>query len=348
MGKVDFYFNSMIEGLKDKKMKKTIAAFWHNDFKDYLTRLNSIAEKIDSGNAPGKYLKQLLLLNEKIISKAGSLENKIKNYTILEKIKRNFRGACSPIIYRSIILKRAYEKPCGYPGDWKMLEMIYDNVPVSSGIGSLIDRYFLLNPYTKAVRNRKDKIKNILTEYIRGLTEREANILNIACGSCREIREIIKAEPQIFRNKHIVLSLVDQDKRALKFSREEIAKLKIKTFPHNILQYFINEQKYKKSLGKQNLVYSIGLADYLPDGLLKKMINFLFSLLKEGGRLIIAHKDIDEYKPVSPDWWCNWKFFPRNEQKFIELIKGSNISNYKISICREKSRVIFFATIRKR
>jgi len=117
---------------------------------------------------------------------------------------------------------------------------------------------------------------------------------------------------------------------------------------HNILAYLKNEQKYVKLLGQYSLIYSIGLADYVPSKILQKLISFWFSLLLPGGSLVLAHKDRTKYEPISIDWWANWTFFPRDEKDFLNLITESSIEEFDLKIEREPSGVIFFVTITKK
>ncbi|MEK6678185.1 MAG: hypothetical protein AABY39_02095, partial [Nitrospirota bacterium] len=97
-----------------------------------------------------------------------------------------------------------------------------------------------------------------------------------------------------------------------------------------------------------HLVYSFGLADYLPDRVLKYFISTAYSLLQPGGKFIIAHKDIEKYKPLAPEWFMNWVSEPRKVSDFIQLVEDSGIKNYSFNIEWEESNVIFFLVITKK
>ena len=116
---------------------------------------------------------------------------------------------------------------------------------------------------------------------------------------------------------------------------------------HNVIDYSMNPDKYYSILGKKDLVYSIGLADYLPERVLKRLILFSFNLLKENGKIIIAHKDSKAYKPLAPDWWCDWKFYRRSEEEVIDIFKNCGIKDYAMHITHEPSNVIFFVIIKR-
>ncbi len=109
----------------------------------------------------------------------------------------------------------------------------------------------------------------------------------------------------------------------------------------------IRSKKGQEILGSQHIIYSIGLTDYLPDRILKAFIAFAFSLLYPSGRLIVAHKDRDKYKPIPHDWFIDWVFQPRNVTDLIKVIKDSEIEDYSLDLDWEDTNKIFFLTITK-
>jgi len=118
-------------------------------------------------------------------------------------------------------------------------------------------------------------------------------------------------------------------------------------YPHNVIEYAIHPEKYYDIIGKKDLIYSIGLADYLPDRILKKLVLFCFNSLKPAGKLIIAHKDSKAYKPLAPDWWCDWNFYHRSKDEVLALVNNCGITNFTINVKNEPSNVVFFLTIEK-
>ena len=107
--------------------------------------------------------------------------------------------------------------------------------------------------------------------------------------------------------------------------------------------------QYAKRFGSQNLIYSIGLADYLPDRVLKKLIRFCFDLLSQKGKLIFAfkYKERDPFAPLPPDWFCDWKYYPRTEDEFKTIIGRIGINGSQVSFSRERDGYIFFTNINK-
>lgn len=342
----------IIDKINDDIKKQKILNFWLKDFKRYMNEFASLSMEVKNrqtslSNGSDKLKK----ITNDILQKGDNLDQFLCDTIISKKTKKIFRSLCGLWAYQGKIVKRAFEKPKGYPGDYQLIEAIYNNKSISDDIGYCSDEYFLKNKYAIAVRNRKDTMKQLIVNYIYNNPSLNINILNIACGSCREIKEIFSSDVRDI-NKKICFTLVDQDEEALNFSKEILEfygseNLRFKFLQHNILYYAKEEQKYAEILGKQDMIYSIGLADYLPDRILKKLISFCFRLLRPKGSLILAHKDITMHRPVATDWWCDWTFYSRDEKNLLDLIRNCEISNFNIKIEREKSNVILFLTITK-
>lgn len=342
--------NHIIKLTVDPAITEKVRGFFTENLKNYLEELVSLEKEIYQKGPTNLGQEKLNRLNDEILKKGDELERIVGNSIILREIKRRFRLMVGGFAYQSVIVKRANDKPLGYPGDYELLEAIYNNQGVSEKIGHYFDKSFLSNKYAVAVRNRKEKMKIILKEFITSSSSTGVRILNLACGSCREIKELLSSLD--VHKKRIIFECVDQDGDALEFVKDSLGKLpgniEIKFSKQNILDIVNKPSYYSGLIGKQDLVYSIGLADYLPDRILKKLIRFCFGLLHSGGRLIITHKDIDEYRPLDPDWFCDWTFIPRNREKLFNLIRDSGIDNSSIALERDNSKIILFTILGKR
>ena len=341
--------NTIFDKIAESVLKKKVEDFFYKDFANYVSKLSDIQKELDSGADPDDMLQEVYSISDVVVKQGDEIGLLLNDKIIIGKIKKFFREGCGQYVYQSDIVRRAYEKPRGYSGDYLLVEYIYNNLPISeSKMGYCYDKYFLQNSYASAIKNRKDLMRSYLVNYL-SQSKREFNVLNIACGSCREIKDLYQNFYPNLMIDNIKFTLVDQDIEALEFSRDCLEKFKNSKFDfcnHNVLEYVRDPVRYSKILGKQDLIYSIGLADYLPDRILKKLINFCFKLLNTGGEILLAHKDISKYKPLAPNWWCDWTFYPRNEQYLLDLI-SSSIQNYNVKVEREPLKVILYLKIQK-
>ncbi|MCX7661196.1 MAG: PilZ domain-containing protein, partial [Candidatus Omnitrophica bacterium] len=342
---------SLLNEIKEEKLKEIATNFFLKDLLEYIERILKIISRISKEKEYNYQIeKELEELNNEIVLKGHSLEESLKDKKIIQKVKENFRELIGTWAYRSIIMKRAFEKPRGYPGDYKMLEIIYDNKFISKNIiGLYFDSYFLRNPYAIAVKIRKDLLREILQNFLTKTELQKINILNIACGSCREIKELL---PNLTTNSSIRFTCLDWDEEALSFSKSVLLPLAGKNIEFNFIKEdvmnLIKDEKIIQTLGRQNLIYSIGLIDYLPDRVLKRLVYILYQLLEKEGKLILTHKNKEKtFPPLPPDWFCDWKFVPRNKEEVMRLFYNCGIARSSILIDPDEFDYIYYFTVTK-
>lgn len=320
---------------------RLIEAFFANDVPNYLNFVSDFKAKVE--NIPAYNASEQDILNKatfNIVRAGHELEESVGHKQTVIEIKEQFRKLIYPYMSESIIMKRALDKPRGYPGDYIMLEYIYDNKAVSTGLGRYFDMGFLGSRLTTAVRDRKDMMRAVLQNIIK--CGSKLNILNLASGSCREIKEL---SPDLLRNVS-KLTCVDFDSEALDFSKNIMSNVNA-TFLQKDLVDMVKKGD-KTLIENSDLIYSIGLIDYFPDRMLSKFIALILSGMKSGSKCVLTIKDIDQYKPIQEDWLTDWKFVPRTEEDIVRLIKKANIPDIDISLSRDNGKIIIFIEIKKK
>ena len=319
---------------------REIAIFTDKDLPGYIEYLRRLEKAINKNKAFDPSLQREI--NEKtlqIVAKGDSAIMATDKKTA-EKIKSDFRQAILPWMGQSVIMKRGFEKPRGYAGDYQSLEYLYDNKPVSSGIGHYFDNGFLQSELASAVRNRKDLMASLLLKTVSLSKKSEIKILNIASGSCREIFDIQNKVPS-----KVKFTCVDFDDEALAFSSNKLSRLNINFTKEDILSMIKNKDSVLPS--GNDLIYSIGLVDYLPDKILERIVKQLYEKLSPSGEMILSFKDRSRYDPIREDWLTDWKFIPRDFGAVKWLADILNIPENKIITQWEPSHIIFFASIPK-
>ena len=342
----------LLNEIEAHDIREQVYDFFLKDILNYVNEVIKLSRDLLKNNDFSEDAeKRLDQLNNQILLKGYYLDELLSDKIIIQKIKEHFRHLVGVWSYKSMIVKRGYEKPRGYPGDYKMLEIVYDNSVISKtkNIGLYFDNYFLKSPYAVAVRIRKDHLREILQRYINEAKIKKIDILDIACGSCREIKELL---PDLKTDSSVNFSCLDWDEEALQFSRDILLSAR----PKNVSFKFIKEdimniikvENTTRLLGVQNLIYSIGLIDYLPDRILKKLINALYWLLPRGGKLVLTHKNKERTFPsIPPDWFCDWKFVSRNKEEVIKLFYNCEISGFTLSSDSDDFGYIHYFTITK-
>lgn len=268
----------------------------------------------------------------------------------LNEIRKEFRNRVANFIFQSSMIKRYFEKPLGYPGDFQMFELLYDNVPISNGIGKYFDNFIIKYSLAQAVINRKNFIKKIILETITKFKTENKNIKisNFGCGGCREVRELLNEN--LLLNK-VSFNFIDQEEKGLSLAKRKLINTKdmqfnfIKENVLNMVGFGPSSDKY--ILKEQDLVYSLGLIDYFLDNVLEKFIKKVYVSLKNGGRFIIASCSSRRSQLyLFLTWYSDWFFYTRNSKETEQLVKKWLNSN-NVRIFWEKSNNIFFIDIRK-
>jgi len=264
---------------------------------------------------------------------------------IIKEARIEFRKKTDHVLSKSYFINRTRTWPQGYKGDYKTLEYVYRNTPLSQGLGYYWDLYFLNVKVAHGVKNRIKRLENILREEI-SVRKRPA-VLNVACGSCREL---MGASAAIINSEAKVIC-VDFDNDALDFAQNRLyytgALPQIELRKYNAARMFDHELNMA-AFGMQDIIYSVGYFDYLEDDFLVKMLRALYALLNPGGKLIMTFKDADYYKTQDYHWLIDWDgFLQRNENDFKRILEKAGIPDTALSQSRDKSKVIIFCTATK-
>lgn len=304
--------------IPEKKIKK-IDEFISVSLPEFIEQLKLLEKK----SSPDKYEQgiqsQLNRVIAKILDQAWETENFVNHELALKSLKMFFREKVGFSAYQSKLVRIAFEKPRGYPGDYELLENIYNNKIISSGFGRYWDRYFLDDDLATAVRDRKDMTVQYIGKYLDKTNKKKVKILNLACGSSRDLNELFG---KLDKKKEEMLEVIcfDQDEAALEYSKKSLSNhnVNVSYVKGNILN--ISKGEYQDLFAGQDIIYSIGLTDYLPDRVLKRFLLSCHDLLSDKGELFISHKDHMVYVPTVQDWFCDWTFSPRTEEDVKQII----------------------------
>ncbi len=314
----------------------------------FVAELENIeARYLTPGHAQDEVMKltRQTLMNMKKACELFEEENR-DNKEQIKEAQKKLRGRTNPISVKSYLWNRALTWPQGYPGDYKTLEAIYKNTPQSTGIGFYLDKYFLSTELAVAIRGRKETVKRLLLDELS--KRKNARILDIACGSCRELVEI---SPDIEAN-NAYITCIDLDGDALAFSAARLSTTGISMDRFTFRRYnalkMISHDRNLKEFGMQDIIYSTGLYDYLESAVLVRMFKALSQLLNPGGTMIISFKDCKRYSTFDYHWVSDWDaFYQRQESECWKILEDAGIGKENVVTTREESGVILFFTVSK-
>ncbi|WP_052518784.1 class I SAM-dependent methyltransferase [Archangium violaceum] len=204
--------------------------------------------------------------------------------------------------------RRGFEKPRRYAGDAVMLDFVYEDLAPerlgTTATGVELNRFLCAQTSTASLRGRRD----YLARYIDKVSEEraDARILSVACGHLRESRRS-RAVQQRQVSEFLAL---DQDLQSLGVIDSELGYLGIKPVAGSVKDILRDQLRFED----MDLVYASGLYDYLPQPVAIRLTAQLFSMLRPGGRLLLAnyadpHKDsaFKAYMEACMDWWLIYR-----------------------------------------
>ena len=228
-----------------------------------------------------------------------------RRYRAAHADKGTLPRADRPWLDRSWTCGRALTKPRGYPGDYELLTALYDNLPKGRGLAGYIDLYLLNITLTTAIRERLLCAKTFLTEEL-SRRRGDVSILNVACGCVREYEGGIE-HPD---GANVRITCVDTDRETLDYVKRRSAspamrKLRIDCVAYNAIRTSSAHGNIRR-FGRPDILYSIGLCDYIPDRHLVPMLQGWRETVNDDGVVYVAFKDIRRYSPTIYQRHMDW------------------------------------------
>lgn len=209
--------------------------------------------------------------------------------------------AFAEFIMRSEIIQRAFLKPAGYAGDMEVMLTLCAEQDIGAGVYErLVNRTYQQLPCSASVRKRVRGMELLLRELRPG-----SRVLCLACGPALEIQRLLADRPTGLK-----IDLLDHDPGTLEYTSDALPHPDVRHVQANAYDIVKGrtsfpvvasrdrmsaEASFDLETGAYDLVYAMGLYDYIPSfplnpsrgatGLTKR----LFDLLRPDGRLIVGN-----------------------------------------------------------
>lgn len=284
----------------------------------------------------------LMHVSHEVLGSASPLNDILK-----QQIGSRLQHEMLPYLLTTETAERFYSKPRGYAGDYLSIHNIYMNKALGTGrLGPVVDRMFLETPPSRAVRNRRGLLAREIVSSVEGSAGGKVNVLCMASGPATEVFDAFAMIPDRTRLK---VTLLDIDLQALAFvddlrNRHKLVQ-HITLVNENLLALFLG--RGKTTVEPQQLIYSIGLIDYLNDKLVNKLLQYAFDNLAPGGRVILGN-----FHPRNPakefmDYVLEWNLIHRTEEDMHRLFFNSPFKRECTRIQFEAEGVNLFAECSK-
>ncbi|HZH79326.1 MAG TPA: class I SAM-dependent methyltransferase [Archangium sp.] len=247
-----------------------------------------------------------------------------------ERALEHHRAAVQPFFLQCPFVRRAVDKPLGYPGDYVTVEMLFGSEDQGvSTLARLLSHYALHCGPAQAHRARPPWIMGHMRrlEKERG---RPLRVLSFACGPEHSLRE------------HTALGgtgsylLCDFDPAPLDYCRRQFEKLArmprsgvpmpelrfIQLSTYQLIRYRDSLQKLHHPDGPLDIVVAAGILDYLKDNVIARFLDMMSSLLAPGGVLLLTNLNQQNPWRAFMEYVGDWVVVHRTADQFRTLCEG--------------------------
>ena len=261
-----------------------------------------------------------------------------------------FRKQLRDFILSSELLSRTNSKPRGYAGDSEVMRLIYANEFRGPTIfAQFMHKYPMELAAAQAVRNRRKLVGELVRERMaRPAAEVPLRVLSVACGPAEELNEILRSPQDVAR---VSFTLLDQDPEALDEARAVVERLDralgVKVQATTLCTSVRTMQQGGSPIEDQpfDLVYSMGLFDYLTDTTATAVLSWLYGRLGKGGELVVGNFHARNASRAFMEYWADWTLWYRTEGELLRLADALPGAQSRISF--EESGCQIFLHITK-
>ncbi len=233
----------------------------------------------------------------------------------------------TPELRLGAIWDRSYAKPMGYPGDFQIMNQVYDWQQVGGDTYEMLMHRIGLD-VAECIRTRMEVVATHISATIRQMQGRPARFLSLGSGPAREIETALN-ERRI-DDGPCEFTLIDQEEEALRYAHA-------KTFPyvqkskgdvkvsclHMSFTDILRGGEAFENMPPQDIIYSVGLLDYLTDARCKALVQRLYKALAPSGQLIIGNMNAcpdSNYWPM--EYITDWSLHYRDHMAMIQWVDG--------------------------
>jgi len=275
------------------------------------------------GELRSEFVADVVRMNEEIDTAVRGLPDGHRNAAAKQWSLRHLHD----MFMQVPVLHRARNKPLGYPGDYGVMDFMYERQFEGTTLfARAVSLAFNQTRAPRAVRGRKDVVKQQVAALLarRAGTTLPVRVLSVAAGPAQELVELF-AELEDLPTR-LELVLFEQDKNALAYAFRRLKPSLDGRFPgavrttflHDSIKRLLRDEDLFQPFGVFDLVYCAGLYDYLQLNSTVVLTRRLAAVTAEGGQLLVANF-VDHSTRWLMEHHLDWSLIYRSREELAEI-----------------------------
>jgi extracellular factor (EF) 3-hydroxypalmitic acid methyl ester biosynthesis protein len=247
------------------------------------------------------------------------------------------------LLHQEPYTRRSFRQPRGYPGDAGMIDYLYLRGPAPdeqvTDLGLALHQVAIRTPSGYGVRFRRDLAARLIDQ----TAARTAlpSVLSVACGHLREAeRSSAVLERRLGR-----FVAIDQDEESAKVVSKEWGSYGVEARCQSAAELI----RAGASVGRFDLVYALGLYDYLAIGPARMLTRHLFDFVAPGGSLVVANFVPGNLEAGYMEAFMRWNLVYRTPDELravCELLPAGEVAG--ADVWTEDAGGIAYLTVKRR
>jgi hypothetical protein len=267
-----------------------------------------------------------------------------------------------PIMMACPLHRRAYEKPLGYAGDYRMMELCFARQPGGEGLfGRFLHTIGQNYTLARAVVAREVVTREAICNAVATPGVGPVRILALAAGAAIELRRFLDETGPLRRPVELIL--LDQDRSAHETAHRHLTRALLERHQgalpvtvhclHFSVRQLLRPQTaedlrvVRETLADLDLVYSSGLYDYLPERVASALTQLLYSRIRDSGRLLLGNLVETPDSTWIMDYVWGWPLVYRTEKTMLRLAEGLTPGGARVGIVRDATGRCLFLDVVK-
>jgi hypothetical protein len=328
------------------------------DLLQWLRRYRGVLDQIERTHDTATADRMLALCEDRILPEwrqrwlegNALVKSMVDEPEVFRATKRFTELVVSPEFAHGPLWKRTWEKPLGYPGDYEVMNQIYQwRLIGDSHFGKLMHRLGL--DCLECVASRMTLVQQAINRTVNQRSEQGlVRIANLGCGTAQEVHNFVLADRP---TPPVHFTLIDQDTQPLAYIQNrtlpEILRGKrpitLDCWHLSFLDIVEGKAAFQ-SLAPQDLIYSIGLLDYLSEKRARNLVKSLFAKVAPGGSLLVANLREGPLSGLWPaEFICDWSMVYRSEADMLRLAEGLGAS--AVDLRTDETGLVYLLAIDK-